>query len=425
MRICLGFGEICGYYGLLHKGFSQLGVESVHIQLGQHPFAYDDDATRRHFLDRLVCRIHRFRVENRLPVLVDRSIGLFRQILIGLLAIDAAIRYDSFIVCAYSPQYKILAVIARLLRKPVITVLHGSDVRPPFINGLYFEFCQCPKKLISLTLKKLRLAKFVESYSTHVVSHAPNSQFLTRPFVNWLRIGIPMTSDLPTERIRSNRSIKIVHAPSRLLQKGTEIFRGIVADLKAKGHLVEFVELIDKNNREVLLNLSDADLVLDELYSDSPMATFATEASYFSCATIACGYIASSDLFLPSELLPPTIFCRPEQAASEVESLLNNVDRLQQVAQKCRHYVKTKWSPHLVALRFMALLKNEVDENSFVDPSQVKYVYGWGMKIQQCQMMAGTFYQHATPAQRRQITNQYLLRFCLESSDVLASELCQ
>ncbi|HRS98142.1 MAG TPA: hypothetical protein P5040_08135, partial [Smithella sp.] len=42
-RIFIGLRELSGYYHHLKKGFDQLGLESVFVNLSGHPFGYGEE----------------------------------------------------------------------------------------------------------------------------------------------------------------------------------------------------------------------------------------------------------------------------------------------------------------------------------------------------------------------------------------------
>lgn len=415
-HLCLGFGEVCGHYSALQLGLTELNIASTHIKISEDPFSYPLNQ-KQHPLDRCLNKILFARRKFlKFPIIAKILGGLFN--LIGcVLAVDAAIRYDGFIICAFTRHYKAVVLLARLCRKPIITVLHGSEIRPPFINGINFDLVQTPQELVRLTKSKLNLARFIERYSDFVISHPPQSQFLTKPYVNWSRIGIPLAITYQSDASKNQHVTSIVHAPSRPQQKGSYVFKSIILELKKKGHQIEYVELINKSNLEVLQQLSAAHIAIDELYSDNIMATYSTEASYYACVPVVSGYISASDLLVPNELIPPSIFCSPENVTSTLETLLNSPSLCRQKALDCQQFVKKNWTNKLVAARLMELLKNrKADPSWLVNPSDVTYVYGWGLSKEHCRKLAATFYFHASERVRKRISNPSLKKFCEEST---------
>ncbi len=85
-------------------------------------------------------------------------------------------------------------------------------------------------------------------------------------------------------RILNNRSefnpinkIKILHAPSNPLIKGTPLVRAAIKKLETEGYDFEYIELMNKPNKEVLLMLEKSDIVLNQFYATMP-GVFGIEA---------------------------------------------------------------------------------------------------------------------------------------------------
>jgi hypothetical protein len=74
-------------------------------------------------------------------------------------------------------------------------------------------------------------------------------------------------------------TIKIVHAPSNPLFKGTPLVRSAIKKLSLKGYNFKYVELLGKSNSQVLDELQDAHIVLNQFYTtDINLGLFAVEA---------------------------------------------------------------------------------------------------------------------------------------------------
>jgi hypothetical protein len=86
-------------------------------------------------------------------------------------------------------------------------------------------------------------------------------------------------------RFRS-RKIKVVHAPTSTLAKGTPIVRAVIKNLQEEGFDFDYVELSRARNSEVLKELESADIVLNEFYSFLP-GILGIEAMYLKCALLS------------------------------------------------------------------------------------------------------------------------------------------
>ena len=79
--------------------------------------------------------------------------------------------------------------------------------------------------------------------------------------------------------IKTKKKFRILHAPSNPNFKGTEEIRDTIKCLKNENIDFEYIEITNASNEKVLAELNACDLVIDQLYSDTPMATLAAEAA--------------------------------------------------------------------------------------------------------------------------------------------------
>src|SRR5438552_6275075 len=162
----------------------------------------------------------------------------------------------------------------------------------------------------------------IVSMDNVVISHTSSSQFLDRPFVPFLRVGIPaLVSSKPSAR-KKNGPLRVVHAPSDPVAKGTPAVRSAVASLRGDGVVIDYVELSGISHEAVLNELQRADVVVDQLFSDQPMPGLATEASSLGKAVVIGGY-DWQELRRESSTYPwpPTIQIHPDELLSTLRSL--------------------------------------------------------------------------------------------------------
>lgn len=79
--------------------------------------------------------------------------------------------------------------------------------------------------------------------------------------------------------------IKILHAPSNPLIKGTPLVRAAIKKLKVEGYKFQYIEMIDQPNEEVLKLLEESDIVLNQFYAAMP-GVFGIEAMAKSNAVL-------------------------------------------------------------------------------------------------------------------------------------------
>lgn len=409
MRILLGLTEVSGFFARLQSGFSELGVEAVHISLQGHRFAYSKASSQPRFV-----RWARWAVSKRLlAIQVSRWHGMlwFPPVIATrlFLFIWAAIRFDIFIMGAGSSFFGMRELpLLRLLGKIVIYTLHGTDARPPYIDGFFdpaqYGLQPSDSPIVAsdpryraerfaeahavVTARRCRLVRKVERYASVVVC-APNyAQFLSRPFVNFYAVGLPTAlpsgfRSPPPQRSESGRA-RVLHAPSHVAGKGTAQIRKIIAELQARGLAIEYVEVSGRPNAEVFLEIAQSDFVVDQFYGDSPMAAFAAEAGMLGKPAVVGGYFAAKAMEeITSEFMPPSAFCLPEQLGETIARLARDPDERRQLGADANAFVSTRWAPACVAERFLRLIDSDVPQEWIIEPSRLSYLQGIGLSEDQ------------------------------------------
>ncbi len=388
-KIFVGLTELCGYYGTLKKALEELGEDVTFVNVYEHPFRYSV-----HSYSNPILKMLRFFTKSRVESL-SRPVKLL--CLLGemplrfILLIWAVCRFDVFIFSSNCTFFRFLELpLLKLCGKKTICVFTGSDSRPYYISGLTYsaDLNSSIDQCIWLSGIQKKTMRWVERFADIIINHPPSAHFLERPFIQWLRIGIPQDlsrSLTSPSQPRSNRAIRVVHAPSRPECKGTARFRKIIKKMKDKGIAIDFIELMGRPNQEVLQELSQCDFVIDELYSDTPMAVLASEAAIFAKPSVIGGYLTPSDLGdLPSGSVPPSVYVRPDKAEEAIERLLVDEEYRAEAGKKAAEFLKNQWSAQAVAQRFQMLINGTYPQEWLYQPQNIRYLYGWGLSEAKC-----------------------------------------
>lgn len=375
MRVFLGMGEVAGYYRGLKQGFEELGVRCTFVDITSHRFQYGG-------------------AENGALVRGIRSLlgkpGRLRQLVAHVLRFALLLRvvwsHDVFVFAfgnSILPRNLDLRLL-KALRKRVIFQFHGSDSRPPFVDGTVVQDLE-PATISTVIAraaeKKMGLVR-IGRFADVIVDTPMQGLFHERPFVVWLRIGLPSRPlTVPAKQAGPapdpGRPVRILHSPSVPAAKGTPAIREAIARVRAKGIAVDLVEIAGRPNSEVLRALSEADFVIDQLYADYAMPGFATEAAWYGKAVIICGYAKDLwDSLLPPEWIPPTHYCRPEELDAAIERFATDAAARHALGLRAREFVETKWAPRAVAERYLRLAKGDVPADWMWDPSRTTYWQG-------------------------------------------------
>lgn len=379
-RIAIGPGEVAGYFSSLKSGFDALGIECEHFLLTPSKFRYRE---HRYFLDTACARALKLRASRWRPV---RLIGLAYALLLRIaIFIYAIAKYDTFIFNGSWSFYKFYDLpILKLLNKKVIVIFLGSDARPPIFCGRHLDDdgdLVDPAAALVETRTIHDKARRIERFADCIVNHTATDQFFTRPYVRFAAIGLPISPIDGAAPTRSGRGVKIVHAPSRPLAKGSHVFRQVIDELRGEGFEIEFVELVGVTNARVLEELSSCDFILDELYSDTPMAMFATEAAMFGKPTVVGGYYSEDyDRHNPGGPRPPSLFVRPDSIKPAVRRLIEDAEFRQALGESARDFVRHEWNAMAVASRLLQVVEDRAPSDWIVRPAQEDgYIWGWGL----------------------------------------------
>jgi hypothetical protein len=254
---------------------------------------------------------------------------LAQTVVAGAVVAMAAPRHDVFIFA--SPQSALVWFgypFLRLLGKVIITVFHGTDARPPYMNAKYAGTAGAidTADLQARTKRMTSLIRRIERLSDAIVNIPGTAQFASRPFVSHLTMGFPVAvggHGSANVHEATEGAVRILHAPSNTNVKGTAEIREAIARLQAEGIRIDYVEVTGRPHREVISELAQADIVVDQAYSDQPMPGLATEAAGFGKPVVigsedwegALSGISSSDI-------PPTFRARSSEMVDAIRHLV-------------------------------------------------------------------------------------------------------
>jgi glycosyltransferase involved in cell wall biosynthesis len=386
-RVFLGLTEVAGYFAGLEDGFRGLGVEVRFADLSANPLGYRRDAARRPSrrarllsLGASPAGTWRRRTWDLL-LSVNRAVRRLRAL--GTLPVALA-RFDTFILAGgglFADGREI--PLLRRLGKDVVVVFLGSDHRPPYLNGIWVRdadtlgYGRIKKDARSIRDRVRR----VEDRASAVVALPTSAQFHTRSYVNFLQIGFPFAPPATKRNPPRPRGSRVValHCPTNIASKGTVEIRTAIDGLRARGVDIDYREISGRPHHEVISAIQDADFVIDEVYSDTPMAGFATEAAYFGRPAVVTGYFADHLDQLAVSSTPPTLNASPSELMPCIEALATNTALREDLGERARMFVTDVWSPKGVAERLLSVLDGDAPSSWWVDPDSVTYAHGWGM----------------------------------------------
>lgn len=388
-RIFLGTVEIAGYYEGLYRGFLNLGFSVSRYFRYPHPFGYNNRSLTERALQKLSAKFIAAsdatrRYHPSLFLAPDLEEWLVRHIIKShdIFIFGFMTSLDG-IICNQSKLRDLQRI--KEAGKTIICVFHGSDIRPVWLNGGFLR--TDPKELVKNQMASLVWLRTIEKYADVIVSHPPMGQLQTRPYAQYLSVGIPTSAaeQYHTEKNDWEKGkFRIVHAPSNPQAKGTGQIKKVIERLRLDGYEIDFQFLINVDNKEVLKTLHSADLLVDQVFSDTPMAHLATEAATQGCATVVCGHDLNAlrDTF-PSEAWPPSIIGRPDELYDCVKWALDNDAERRAMGRAAQNFVFQRWRPEQVAKNFLRLAREGVPKDWLFCPKNKQFWGGYGMTLDQ------------------------------------------
>jgi glycosyltransferase involved in cell wall biosynthesis len=372
----VGLGETAGYCALLAEGLRTAGADAHHLNLGADPMRYTAEPSSR------LVRLARWLGARRRSGPGPRAAwAAVHRLVLAWLFLGAIRRYDAFILRAGDSFFALRDLpLLRRLGKRVVVIFFGSDSRPSYLNGAEIAAGHDGARAAAITAAKRRMVERTERHASLIVCHPMSAQLHRRPAVAFLAMGIPRRLDeRPAPPPPAGGPIRFLHAPSRARDKGTDRIRAAIEEARAAGANVELRVVTGRPNAEVLAAIREADVVIDQLYSDTPMAALAAEAAALGRPAIVGGYGWDALRAVePDEHLPPTHRCHPDGLAEAIRRLADDEAYRLDLGRRARRFVQERWAPERVAERYLAVLRGEVPDSWWFDPAAVGYVHGAG-----------------------------------------------
>jgi hypothetical protein len=382
MRIVLGPLDICHYYSTLARGFDEIDVDAHLVCVDPESLSDKGVCAKSGFVRRYLKAFGAFGETRGLSRLSPRrywcTLGLLlhRALLVCwiLLRVDAVILKSGLSFFHSGLDLRLFKMCGKVL----VFVFHGSDSRPPYFNAFYAN--KPVALLYDQTMRTKAAVSQVSGFADYIIDNPLSAQFQTHSRCCLYQvIGNPIddTRLFPTlldrpsgseQHSSATRPLRILHAPSVAALKGTDVIRDCIARLRNEGYTVEYKEVTGVPNSVVIAEIAQADLVIDELFSDMHGATFAMEAIACGRVVIVGGYCFDElDKFVPKQFIPPTIRCYPETLYDTIKPLLDEPSKLRQIGKDAQRFYMEVGSANHTAERMLRLISGKAPNDWFFD----------------------------------------------------------
>ena len=378
-RIFLGPREISGFYANLERGLCELGQDARLVTLGTpHPFGYEQRQSNP-WPARLDASLRRRGTPRALQL---PATGILRLVTLFW----ATFKFDVFVFgfgASFLPGNMDMMLLKLLGKRQVVHLGHGSEARPPAVDSLGDRRdynAEDVQHIRRATRKRRRAVRRVERWADEVIAYPLTDQFLQKPYISSTVIGIPVPKPLAgVLEARDPSRCVIVHAPSSASSKGTASIQLVLREVETSIEGVEVILLQGASNSEVLRALSQADLVVDQLWSDTPLPGLASEAASVGTPSVIGGY-GWSDLerYWARSEWPPSFVCEPERVPDLVRQVVLDSERRRSVGEAAKRFVETEWSTKAVSERVLAVVRGDYPPDWKVPRRQTPYSWGAG-----------------------------------------------
>lgn len=332
-NLLIGTTEIAGIGATMNEAFRKAGINSTHLVFERHFFGYKVDK----FLD--------------LSRVKSKAARIF---FLAANFINCLISYDSFVFLYGSsllPRNIDLPVL-KFFGKKIAVIFCGCDIRQRDIslkNDPELSPCRVCGKKCYLSPKK-KIVSVFERYANVIFSHPEYSQLLTKKY-EYFFAPLDLREWRQVAPSDGAEALKVCHAPSDRVTKGTKYIIDVAQKLKREGFRFDFILLENMRHDEVKTNLEKCDIVIDQLLTGWH-GYLALEAMALGKPVIS--YIRDDLKKYSPEL--PILSCSPENIHGNLKLLLGNERLRRDLGRKGAKYVSKYHDADKVAKTIIDLL---------------------------------------------------------------------
>lgn len=282
-----------------------------------------------------------------------------------------AVKYWPFIYlyCIYN---RILArteiFLLKVFKKKLIMQFQGDDIRQGDICLKNFEISPAQsveKYYYGLRTDKMKrkMIKFYEKHCDLIYYLNPDLKIVLGPKAKFLPYCHIDLNDWTPRFDKSNRRLKIGHAPSNRGFKGTDDILKVIKELKDEGYQFEFVLIENVSHDEAKEIYKTLDIMIDQLYAGW-YGGLAVELMALAVPVLC--YIRESDLkHIPDNMAEdlPVINVNSETIFKTLKNLiLSDRKELNEIGKNSRAYVEKYHDPIIVTKSII----NDFENNSIL-----------------------------------------------------------
>lgn len=178
-------------------------------------------------------------------------------------------------------------------------------------------------------VQKVKKLRAFEKYAHCIFSVPDQMSYAKRPYFH---LQLPFDVNKFVFNANQNLEPIIIHCPSNTDFKGTNHILEVLEQLKVEGLLFNFKYLHNLQHNELLMKLSEADILVDELYGHGP-GLLSFEAMASGCVVLTRFYLES-----PTSFKPPVIAVTQNNLKEKLRHVILDLKFRKELTQKGREY---------------------------------------------------------------------------------------
>lgn len=332
MKVLHAPENIGGQASIIAKAQRELGIESDVLVFNQNYINYE-------------CDINLALSEKPLVIaLLIKSINFIRCLF----------KYDVFhfhFARTLLPRNMDLPIL-KLFGKKIVMRYWGSDIRQLDISKKYdYHYAREMEINPKREERKRRKIRRINRYADATITGYELAEYSPNGVISPLAIDLSKISFIGP-KIDKDRRLKIVHAPTNRVIKGTKYIIEAVEKLKKEGYDFEFVLVEKKSHDEALRIYEDADIVVDQLTYG--YALVAVESMAMGKPVLS--YIREDlEKYYPTL---PILNTNPDNIYDNLKLLIENPELRRELGEKGRKYVEEVHDSRKIAKQMIELYES-------------------------------------------------------------------
>lgn len=357
MKIFLGTEDMASVLSGLNEGFRALGHATT-TYVSERNIYYDMryDIEKGSFLSNII-DYRRKRIPEFLRYLGARIDARLTPHWLRLQSDKLINDHDLFIFIwkPWLPEWEIFEKIKKAGKK-IICIQLGSDVRDAsaFHQEYKVDVSAWDTKYHDSLDNKVKKIRHQELFADLIYSVPDQAGLSIRPFKH---IYLPLCAGKEIEYKVPARDIPVIlHAPTNPSIKGTDHIVRAIEVLKKEGYKFEFRLLRGLPNQAIIKELTNADILVDELLLHGP-GVLGTEGMAAGCAVAVRWLSEYKNIFNP-----PVCNITEDSVLDQLRHLLDNRNYRLSLAESGRSFVEQYNNPVVIASNMLNDLDNFIPD---------------------------------------------------------------